>query len=1014
MKKTDAFAVARCVLVLLFGAMECLLAAPTGAANQDAARGKGGTNQSAATLIVSGFATTFQTKAGERLSLSLPTLIQMSLQSGKYSWLNVVNDSTLAGEGAKFLVSGSILDLAEGFRVNVRLQLIKEGGGRSDVLTKTYSVSLDSLLVQVDRFSKELATAIQGHVSSRREITLVVYPYESVVQDSTVKGVGEYIAKTVVRLSRDLGLTTRAFVGAQRANEDLTDEDLVLSLHGRFSLSRDSIQIVSTMEEGTSGKVLYSLTTGADAFGLTGVCRRVVEAFRGFVLIYPKLRDVFSRLETAHQYYELAEQYDGDKADPESKLAASVLYARSVQLDHRYVPALLRVAKSYHDDQKTNDAIGLYKEIATIDTANPAAYLGLGEAYSDTFRDSLALENYRTAARLGENQRDTTILLIAYRRLGELNIAHKSYDAAIVSFEQALALQRTESLIWFGLGNAYYLRYSESKKQLDDTTDISLALRYFREGRKVFPTDTSFARNASYLLNYWGKVYYNAYREQNDESFRGLAEQKFAEASEIKHDDNELSAENLNYLALISNGRGDGERAKSLSRIAMRLRPDDEWTCRLFAYLHQEDTAHVDEALQSVRKALDLSRSTASYAILANAYITDGNLDSSRAALDSVWAAGGKVARPLIQRLMQSAETNRKLEGTESVLDQFLKQGISRRDSAWAFSRLAAVRRVQKRFDDSFFCVDLSRSTYLVLGDVLPVLDSLYFVDSLGKALDMKINILEGLPRGRLSSWYLRELAFSYLSKKDFRKSERTVNEALHASRTADDTANALATRGRILYERGANLYSTGDSSSGSGLMDQAIENFVKASDLFPGWTWPYFNLQLIYHEYIIDYEKSYVYSKKLLELEPSNITYVANGIEAALTAGRFEEAFSLAENVLYEDTSSARALGKETALAMRFVLMASKVLAGQSLEAYSYLGSFRTDYKNLPEKRQSTWIWTGTKRFLNLYPEFKEPSYRMLLLKVIQALEGEKESGITLLNGVDRDWQQLLRVVTK
>ncbi len=54
------------------------------------------------------------------------------------------------------------------------------------------------------------------------------------------------------------------------------------------------------------------------------------------------------------------------------------------------------------------------------------------------------------------------------------------------------------------------------------------------------------------------------------------------------------------------------------------------------------------------------------------------------------------------------------------------------------------------------------------------------------------------------------------------------------------------------------------------------------------------------------------------------------------------------------------------------------------------------------------TWVWEGTKQFLNTYNDV-DSSYCALLLNIIKALESEKEKGLALLQDVEITWNNLM-----
>jgi hypothetical protein len=171
----------------------------------------------------------------------------------------------------------------------------------------------------------------------------------------------------------------------------------------------------------------------------------------------------------------------------------------------------------------------------------------------------------------------------------------------------------------------------------------------------------------------------------------------------------------------------------------------------------------------------------------------------------------------------------------------------------------------------------------------------------------------------------------------------------------------------------------------------------------------PLFYIQVIYHEYLINYEKSYQASRRLISINDANSTYATNAIEAMFTARRFNELDALSSKIIGDDSLAKAPLGLESRLAVRFFLMASRVLRGDILGAHSHYGAFRIDYGKRSNQNEPGWIWTGTTRFLETYPDYKNPSHRDLLLSIIKALEDQKAVGEKLLQEADVAWGKLI-----
>lgn len=82
------------------------------------------------------------------------------------------------------------------------------------------------------------------------------------------------------------------------------------------------------------------------------------------------------------------------------------------------------------------------------------------------------------------------------------------------------------------------------------------------------------------------------------------------------------------------------------------------------------------------------------------------------------------------------------------------------------------------------------------------------------------------------------------------------------------------------------------------GRYDDALGAVNKAIDLDPKDMWAYSVRGSIYHDNLYQYEKAYQDLKKTSEGGPSRVSYETDVAEAALTSGRFQEAFALASKI--------------------------------------------------------------------------------------------------------------------
>jgi tetratricopeptide (TPR) repeat protein len=310
----------------------------------------------------------------------------------------------------------------------------------------------------------------------------------------------------------------------------------------------------------------------------------------------------------------------------------------------------------------------------------------------------------------------------------------------------------------------------------------------------------------------------------------------------------------------------------------------------------------------------------------------------------------------------------------KEALNAFREQSLSRSDSLWFLLKMARLYLDLEDSHKSLSYVDQAASSARELG----------------------------------TCGDFRDISQAYLQVKSYNSALEAASKACQKSMTRADTANTCYLYASIYNNRGVETYSSGDTSAGLTDFREAISHFTMASDLFPKWPDPLVRLQLIYHEYVIDYEKSLDFSLRLRALNPFSVTYAVNAIEARLTAGMFDQSAQEAEDILAADSLGERPLDIETRLAMRFILMASNVLKGDPLNAYAEFGSFKRDYTK-PGAKTVQWVWQGTKNFLQNHVGLS-PSQRDVLLSIIWILESEKDRGMIMMRHVEDQWKDLIK----
>jgi len=162
----------------------------------------------------------------------------------------------------------------------------------------------------------------------------------------------------------------------------------------------------------------------------------------------------------------------------------------------------------------------------------------------------------------------------------------------------------------------------------------------------------------------------------------------------------------------------------------------------------------------------------------------------------------------------------------------------------------------------------------------------------------------------------------------------------------------------------------------------KAIEPFQEVIKIEPD-EWTYSQLGFIYHEHKFEYESAYDCYKKVLEINPNDLSNKTNFVEANLSTGRFKEAYELAQEVL-DELDPKQPLYYQ--LCVRFFILYSLVLQGNTDKAHKSLEKFIDYYKSVADTYDSAWTYKGTRHFIG--QREMDANHEKLLLKLIDILE--------------------------
>jgi hypothetical protein len=198
------------------------------------------------------------------------------------------------------------------------------------------------------------------------------------------------------------------------------------------------------------------------------------------------------------------------------------------------------------------------------------------------------------------------------------------------------------------------------------------------------------------------------------------------------------------------------------------------------------------------------------------------------------------------------------------------------------------------------------------------------------------------------------------------------------------------------------------DSLAFRSYLEQAIPQLEFTIITYPKWEDPLSLLQFIYHEYTFDFEKSYQVSKILIEIDSTNSGYISNYIEALFTYGEFKNVIEMTEHILITDSIGLHPLSNMEKLAVRYIVMSSKILSNDLLGAYSDFGDFKRLFIETLDKEVFTWSWYGTKKYLNEYNDIDMDS-KDIIIQILNALENPDKKGVAKLQNIDNKWRNLI-----
>ena len=225
------------------------------------------------------------------------------------------------------------------------------------------------------------------------------------------------------------------------------------------------------------------------------------------------------------------------------------------------------------------------------------------------------------------------------------------------------------------------------------------------------------------------------------------------------------------------------------------------------------------------------------------------------------------------------------------------------------------------------------------------------------------------------SVWAYNELGAVYTSEKQYDKAVAEYDKAL-----------AINPNYKYAYAKAFPLRMLGRHQ-------EALAAATRALEIDPSWAWPYVERAAIFHDVLFHYDPAYQDLKKASQISDVLDTE-ADFAEAALTAGKFEEAYNLATRLLaqYEKADNNNFEVSERC-AMRFIAISALLLQNQRAQAGERLVEFITYYKANEATLSRDWEYTGTEHYIA--NRKMDASSRRIMLALIDLLQREPRTGI-------------------
>jgi tetratricopeptide (TPR) repeat protein len=174
----------------------------------------------------------------------------------------------------------------------------------------------------------------------------------------------------------------------------------------------------------------------------------------------------------------------------------------------------------------------------------------------------------------------------------------------------------------------------------------------------------------------------------------------------------------------------------------------------------------------------------------------------------------------------------------------------------------------------------------------------------------------------------------------------------------------------------------------------QAVYALTQAINMDPNDAWADAERGIIYQDALFEYEPAYQDLTKASGLEPNNPDYSDDLAEAAMTTGRFEEAYTLSAALIGDPKSSS--LEVPDALGARFIAISALLLQGKTEQARVQLGELAAYYRTVDASSMRDWNFSGDRNYLKTHAV--DNSVRNLILDLTDLLSQQPTVNIEQL----------------